>query len=1168
MRLSSGYKLVLLGALLAMPLASSASAQPPRSEGGRSETSSQEGAERQSGMAAPVAPKDKKPSHVALDALKLPARAVFVLYDEAKDALQLLPRLVVMTPAEYQGLQDQIEQLRKQLRSDKPEIPSVCKIKGRIAGDLAHLEVHFEFRTEAQRTTIRLGCQKGWPTSAKLDGKMPWLRQTEDGLVVVVDSPGKHEVDLQLLVPIVTRRGPRGPERSLDLDLPRTALTSIERLELPARVTEARLGTRPLRLHRQPDQTEVLENVLAGPGAVDRLDLSWQPQRNEGAIVAPPVFADSQRVVVRVHDTEVSTEAEITLRVLRGEMSRWQVRIPAPGATSVELKPVAQEEERIASIEKKTEGSLVSWEVRTKEPTSDALRLLLQVRQPRPKGRLDIGPIAVVGALTQRGELEVRAAEDLRLFLQEAPELNRRELTEEQRRDKVRASYAYGSTGQTPAAQPLISIQLQEVKGAVEVRTVQTLRLLDSEKDKPAAWRLITRVEATPVRTGLDRLELTWPAGYRYDEAVGPVPAELIEEVVADADSKRLVIKLAQRQTKPFSFTITGSYALPDPQAHAINLELPCPTTWGDERGNSGQKSPVLDRGGEVTAQLPDSLELFDAATGRSLPPRPVKGLGTFALLFTPSNPHPAAVGVREYVWAPERLPRSLELSWRPFRPEMPVEVTADLFISSGKVRVRERMQFQFLQPPPPQMPIQTPRGIELEAVEGGQFVGGAAAGGERDLILQTPVGKVHTITFDYVVALAAPTENAVTEFVAPFFQTLLATRGRTRVRIWSDANLRIAPASNEWVVGPPEVVADRDSLPALVLNGALQESVTLSRQLISGRAAAVLVDRVLIRATNPGNGSQNYRMRLAIQHLADHHLDLEFPVTLGRNKVDISLGGKRLPFAFVDAAGKESEVGQRARVAIEPELYRLPVILEVEYEIDADRLNDPARFRPAFLLDSVLLGRVRWQVNFAGDVLPVLVSAGYVREQRWGWRGWLWGPRPAVSTAELDQWLQGTPGATGSDSAESGLVCWKSSVGELRVTLAPLRFWLLSCSLCLLLLAVAGAYLPAPPLVRGAVVTIATLLVAATGLFWPDMLGLIAFGCEPALLILGILLLIRLPLHHRYRQQLVFMPGFQQLKNGSSLSKKKDGSKIRRDLPTVEAQPAKPASASTESGT
>ncbi len=1168
MRFGSRFKLALLAMLLAMALASPAAAQPPRSDGARPEPSSQEGPERRTGSTpAPPATQDKKPANLTLDALKLPARAVFVLYDEAKDALQLLPRLVVMTPEEYKSLQDQIEELRKQLRSDKPETPSVCKIKGRIVGDLAHLDIHFEFRTEGQRTTVRLGCQKGWPTSAKLDGKMPWLRQTEEGLVVVVDSPGQHEVDLQLLVPVLTRRGPRGPERSLDLDLPRTAITTIERLELPAGVTEPRLGTRPLKFRRQPDRTEVLENVLAGPGPVDRLDLSWQPQRNEGTIVAPPVFADSQRVVVRVHDSEVSTEAEITLRLLRGEMSRWQIRIPADGATSVELKPVAQEEERIASIEKKTEGTLVSWEVRAKEPTSDAIRLLLQVRQPRPKGRLGIGPIAVVGALTQRGELEVRAAEDLRLFLQEASDLNRRELTEEQRRDKVRAAYAYGSVGEAAAAQPLISIQLQEIKGAVEVRTEQTLRLLDSEKGKPVAWRVTTQVQATPVRTGLDRLELNWPAGYRHDEAVGPVPADLIEDVVADPDSKRLIVKLAQRQTKPFSFTITGAYALPGPQTHALNLELPCPLTWSDERGNAGQKSPVLDRGGKVTAQLPDSLELFDAATGRSLPPQPIKGLGTFALLFAPPSAHAVAIGVREYVWAPERLPRSLELSWRPYRPEMPVDVIADLFISPGKVRVRERLQFQFLQPPPPQVPIQTPRGIELEAVEGGQFVGDVAAGGERDLILQTPVGKRHTVTFDYVIALPAPGENA-TEFVTPLFQTLIATRGRTRLRIWSDANLRIALASNDWAVGPPEIVPDRDSLPALVLNGALPESVTLTRQLVPGPAAAVLVDRVLVRVTNLGNGSQNYRMRYVLQHLADHRLDLEFPVILGRNKVDLSLGGKRLPFTFVDGTGKDSEVGQRVRIPVEPELFRQPVILEVEYEIDADRLDEPARFRPAVLLNSVLLGRVRWQVDFAGDVLPVLISAGYVREQRWGWRGWLWGPRPSVSAADLDQWLQGSSGATGSDSAEPGLVCWKSSIGELRLTLIPLRFWLLVCSLCLLMLVVAGVYLPAPAFVRGAALIVVTLLVAATGLFYPDVLGLVAYGCEPALLILAILLLVRLRLHHRYRQQMVFMPGFQQLKNGSSLSKKKDGSKIRRDLPTVEAQPAKPAPVSTESGT
>ena len=167
------------------------------------------------------APLDKKSSALTLDALRLPARAVLVLYDEAKDALQLLPRLVVMTPEEYQRVQDQIEQLRRQIRAEKPESPSVCKLKGRVEGDLAHLEAHFVFHTEGPRATVRLGCQKAWPISAKVDGKIPWLRQTDDGLVLIVESPGAHEATVELLAPVVSRRGPHGPERGLDLDLPR-----------------------------------------------------------------------------------------------------------------------------------------------------------------------------------------------------------------------------------------------------------------------------------------------------------------------------------------------------------------------------------------------------------------------------------------------------------------------------------------------------------------------------------------------------------------------------------------------------------------------------------------------------------------------------------------------------------------------------------------------------------------------------------------------------------------------------------------------------------------------------------------------------------------------------------------------------------------------------------
>ncbi len=193
----------------------------------------------------------------------------------------------------------------------------------------------------------------------------------------------------------------------------------------------------------------MLENVLLGPGPVDHLDLTWQAPRNDGATTSVPVFAVSERIIVRVHAAEVLTEAEITLRVLHGEMSKWRFRMPAPGATLVELKPAAQEEDRGAVIEKHLDGNFVDWDVSLKDPTSETLHLSLLVRQPRPRQPLGIGPIGVAGATTQCGEIEIRAAEDLRLTLQESPDLNRRELSEEQRRDKVRAAYVFGSPADT-----------------------------------------------------------------------------------------------------------------------------------------------------------------------------------------------------------------------------------------------------------------------------------------------------------------------------------------------------------------------------------------------------------------------------------------------------------------------------------------------------------------------------------------------------------------------------------------------------------------------------------------------------------------------------------------------------------------------------------------------
>ncbi len=420
-----------------------------------------------------------------------------------------------------------------------------------------------------------------------------------------------------------------------------------------------------------------------------------------------------------------------------------------------------------------------------------------------------------------------------------------------------------------------------------------------------------------------------------------------------------------------------------DDRTPKASLELPRPLTWNDGRQGAGQQSPVLDRGGEVTVQIPEALELFDPANGRSLDPHQAKGLGNVSLLFAPQVARPIGAGMREYAWISERLPKSINLNWRPYRPELPVDAVVDVSLSAGRARVRERLQFQFLQPPPPQVPLKVSGGLEMEGVEGGRFVGETDANGERDLILQTPVGKTHTITLEYLVPFPPAVDGEGHAVLIPVFQAQTATRGRTRLRIWCDADLQVSSPSKDWSVGPAEIVADRDSMPVLVLNGGLADAARLHLEPATHPAAAVLVDRILVSAGIGEDGAQSYRTRFVLQRLADHHLDLDFPVLLGRGSVVATLGGKRLPLTFLDAAGKPAEIGKTARLAVEPELYRQPVILDVSFEVNTERMEDPSRWhvnlRPVLLRNAVLLGAFagKWKLPVTGSpCLPARIHA------------------------------------------------------------------------------------------------------------------------------------------------------------------------------------------------
>src|SRR5262249_22851371 len=96
--------------------------------------------------------------HLGLEKMKLPAGGVVVVVDEIKEALSLIPKMILMTPEEYQKLLDRLALLEKQVKADKKSV-HVCKLAGRLEGDFVLLRAEFAFTTEQPWTAVVLGLQ-------------------------------------------------------------------------------------------------------------------------------------------------------------------------------------------------------------------------------------------------------------------------------------------------------------------------------------------------------------------------------------------------------------------------------------------------------------------------------------------------------------------------------------------------------------------------------------------------------------------------------------------------------------------------------------------------------------------------------------------------------------------------------------------------------------------------------------------------------------------------------------------------------------------------------------------------------------------------------------------------------------------------------------------------
>ena len=977
------------------------------------------------------------------------------------------------------------------------------------------------------------------------------LRWGAEGLSVLVDEGGDHQLVLEMDLPLAARE--KGGERGIDLDLPAAVATTLE-LELPAGIKRALV--RPTLREAAPGKAAAVQEFRTdaanpprfktpGLGPVERLDVTWEGQ----APAAGPPFlvVNHSRIVVQVDDA-VTTDAEVTLEVRRGQI-KDAVQLLVPPQASIHG---LEGDDRITPSEKPNpKGGPRTVAVKS---TADPLTFVIHVRQPRTDGPIPIGPILVPGAFPQAGEILVRAPADLSLDYEARGEsqyrLIRREPTDEERRQfgNVRLALHYSTLpGADRDAPPFLNLLATRHQGVLEARVTHTLRLVPGGAGQASAWRLATAIEPRAHNNDPDQwlVQLPPPEEYTFDRGFGVQPATEVDAGQPDDLRPTMTLRPATLRKWPTKVTFEGQYTAPAENEGQMAVTLP---------GLLNRKAG----GAVVSVVVPPDRELVPPRAG------PLWDAGV-------------ADGPSKRTWTFDRWPERFEIAWRPYRPPLLVNDEARLTVQGRQVSVSHRLWLPPGQPVPDQLPLR----VADEVI--GLAVAATGEGGPRlekkpdgtPVVQLAPTAeRDNLVTFIYSFRLP---ERGAESFPVPLLAVPTATGGETRVYVWSDPGTRPELKDGRWQVRRTEDVKGVGSFPSLVLVSQQPGSpLTLGLGEADGMGlAAFRVERVLIQAEVQESGQQTYRTRFRVGQIATPFVDVDLPARLFRpNPGDVKkvlVAGKAAAWKPVDDAGKEAPISSRtARVQIPADLAGKSTVLEVEYTLPPGSGVFQTVLQPPQLRGDPGAAPVRWQVALPSSWVPLSPDA-LGPDYGWGRRGWLAALRPMVTTADFERWFAGTDGPKPEEvkpSPDVSVAVWRSAAEPLRLNHVPEQPWLLVCSLTLLIVGLALAFLSLPRAVFWVTLAVTGVGLLLAGLFWPGVLAAILYGCEPGALVLLPVLGVQWLMQQRYRRQVVFLPGFTRMK-GSSLIRG-SSNRPRGEPPTVDANPPAPTGprpASTDSG-
>jgi hypothetical protein len=907
-----------------------------------------------------------------------------------------IPNSVRLSAKDYAAL---VEKAERATREQKPLIPSECRIgvsvELRNERSIAVVTLNYRFKTTLPQTTVLLGGRELFPTSARFaNGELPVLMATNAGFAVVADRAGVHELTLTADAAIAMR--PNRSETGFEFGLPGSVVTSL-RMAPPR--TNTKSVTVTSRSQAGPAESQSVEFPRLAQtqdrpyglplGAIVQLELSWDAP-NAQAILTNTAEFD---VAVRIEDTVIETVSRIRLR---GPQRIWSLVLPIDARLAVErmtgLKTTLAEPSATAVSSGTAANPL--WTVTV--PDSGEWLVTATQRRIRPTkaapdyiGPYPIGPVSVQNVLRQSGTIRCYAPAGIRVTASHGSEIRAADPTPAAAGEEspsvayfVRTPPAAPPNAPSP---PLLTLDVRPAPPIVQVRPTHRLRLTE------AGWQLRSDLRITPVHQELTQLAIDVPIGWG---AIDVTPADLVEGVQPVGDTgatRRLAVRLIAPRKEAFDLVLEAIIPLPaGPRPQPMMIPLP-------------RVVGTVERDARLTAVVPDGWEIKgtvrdgDPATPGS---RLVELTGESATSRGPTTTVSAVC---------DRVAAVVNLTWQPYRPELPATITTDVTIGERQMIVSETIQFAI--PNPIERTIRLRGPVNAAGLRSNPPLTPTGAGEYALLLPADKKTVVQTLSY----AMPLPIKSGESDVAIGMYWSEDATQTHATVRVWGPSGKRIAQVVGPWRDEPAALPTDRDAWPwrsVSTVRHAGEDVPSLVLSLAdSGNYSPP--DTVVERAEyfgilDTGAGAR-LKARFWLSRWPGSGLDIDLP---SESSWECYVDGRRVQ--PLPREGLPREDGSVRIPMPESKPGRSPVIVEIRCTS-----SDPS-LEKGMALPTIARSMNRtppqWNVWGPRSRVALDLSGAFSPDLQWTWRGLPTGFSPVPSTRNT-----GSPGDDG-DMISSGL--------------------------------------------------------------------------------------------------------------------------------------------------